>query len=177
MHNERLKEQEISVLSGLVKDSGAKSFLEIGSQFGNSLWKISQALAVSSRVVSVDLIGSTPLQNSVELLNKKGYDAHLIVGNSMDVAIIAQARDLGPYDFLYIDGNHKTMYVKSDFENYGLMAKMVAFHDIAWCRTSGGIPNRIMVPKFWNAIKDSYKHQEIVLDPAQNSYGIGVLWH
>lgn len=176
MLNRKLKDEEIEVLVGLVRESGARSYLEIGSEFGDSLQRIASAMPKGAKIVSVDLNGGDRLVRCITDLKQRGYDAQLIVGNSMDSAIIDKARSLGPYDVLFIDGNHKAMYVKSDWENYGPLAKMVAFHDIAWCRASGGIPNRIMVPALWTSIKDQYKHQEIVLDPEQNTYGVGVLW-
>lgn len=170
-------DQEIDVLIGLMNEMGCRSYLEVGSKFGASLWRVAKGLPRGSRVVSVDLNrNGDSLQSCIHELRRDGYDAHLISGNSMDAKTASAARDLGPYDALFIDGNHKLMYVRSDWETYGPMAKMVAFHDIGWRRSSPASPNRILVPEFWSGIKDGYRHQEILLDPGQNAYGIGVIW-
>jgi predicted O-methyltransferase YrrM len=168
---------ELDVLIEVFKAASVWSFLEIGSKFGSSLWRVARALPSGSRIVSVDLNTNGPsLGLCIAALREKGYDARLIAGNSMDVATIDKVRRLGPFDALFIDGNHKLMYVESDWRNYGAMAKIVAFHDIGWRRSSPASPNRILVPEFWNSIKDAHRHREILLDPDQNAYGIGVIW-
>jgi hypothetical protein len=168
---------EIDALIGLMRDMAARSYLEIGSKYGGSLWRVAKSLPHGSRIVSVDLgVNGPSLGHCIKTLRKDGYDAHLITGNSLDLRIIEQVRGLGPYDTTFIDGNHKLMYVRSDWENYGPMSKLVAFHDIGWRRSVPASPNRIRVPEFWNSIKGSYRHREILLDPEQNAFGIGVIW-
>lgn len=169
-------EGELDALIELIGESGARSFLEIGSKFGGSLWRIARSLPKGSRVVSVELYPPAPLLRCIEALREEGYDAHLIVGNSMDPATIDKVKKRGPYDALFIDGNHKLMYVRSDWERYGPMAKLIAFHDIGWRRAVPASPNRILVPEFWDSIKGDHRHQEILLDPEKNAYGIGVIW-
>lgn len=166
---------EIDSLIALMKEAGVRSYLEIGSKFGGSLWRVAKALPRGSRIVSVDLgVNGETLPECIAELRRQDYEAHLIVGNSMDPVTIERARRLGPYDACFVDGNHKLMYVRSDWENYGPMAKMVAFHDIGWRRSTPASPNRILVPEFWNEIKGGYRHQEILLD--RNAFGIGVIW-
>lgn len=168
---------EIDALIEIMRERDARSFLEIGSKFGASLWRIAKGMPKGSRIVSVDLnVNGQSLVRCIEQLRRDGYDAHLIAGNSVDPVVVRKARLNGPYDALFIDGNHKLMYVRSDWENYGPMAKLVAFHDIGWRRSSPASPNRILVPEFWNAIKQEQRHREILLDPGQNAYGIGVIF-
>lgn len=163
---------EIDRFIAILVEARCRSFLEIGSKFGATLWRVANALPPRSRIVSVDLNGN--LQDCIRHLQKKEYDAHLIIGNSMSEITAKQARRLGPYDALFIDGNHKWMYVESDWKTYGPMAKIVGFHDIGWRRAVPAAPKRILVPEFWNSIKDDYRHEEILHDP--NQYGIGVIW-
>lgn len=178
--NKRLQnEAEFDLFLGILRRHSVSSYLEIGSKFGGSLWRVADVLPKGSRIVSVDLphgTGSEPhLRECIQALNKRGFDAQLYIGDSTDPAIVDQVSDLGPYDCVFIDANHTLPYVRKDWANYGPMAKMVAFHDISWVTRgdrTGKLP--IDVPAFWNEIKTNYRHEEIRLEPRDN--GIGVLW-
>lgn len=72
------------------------------------------------------------------------------------------------FDLIFIDGNHSYEFVKRDFEySLKLNPKYVLFHDIndQWCEG---------VIKFWNEIKNNYKHIEIVDD--DKVMGLGLLF-
>jgi hypothetical protein len=114
------------------------------------------------------------LRNTIGILNGLGYDAHLILGDSTDPAIIAQAAAFGPFDACFIDANHTLPYVTKDWENYGPLARIVAFHDIGYRQPPGGRNKGIEVPIFWDAIKGGFRHEECLMDVPHN--GIGVLW-
>lgn len=157
------------------------SYLEIGSKHGGTVWRMANNLPAGSRVVSVDLPHgdgsfkhSQPnLEACIAELKKRKYDAHLFLGDSTDALIIAQVRNLSPYDLVFIDANHTEPYVWQDWKNYGPMARMVAFHDIAWvARDYKKLP--IEVRNVWDQIKQAYEHVEIKLCPRDN--GIGILW-
>ena len=110
-------------------------------------------------------------------LKVDGYDAHLILGVSQDENTIEKVRRLGPFDCVFIDAGHRIDGVTADWENYGPMARMVAFHDIAWKRPDDWTGTyRIDVPEFWNSIKGDYLHREMIYDPTGEDNGIGVLW-
>lgn len=175
--------EEIEWFANLLRKEGVRSYLEIGSKHGGSLWRVANALPNGSRIVSVDLPqgdGSfketeVSLRECVKELLKRGYDAHLILGDSTQPDIVEQARALGPFDAVFIDANHTLPFVTKDWENYGSMARIVAFHDIGWkARPEPSKKMPIEVPILWNEIKQSFRHQEINLDPRDN--GIGVLW-
>ena len=56
----------------------------------------------------------------------------LICGDSTSQEVIQQAKNLGPFDCVFIDGNHSYEYVKLDLENYTPLVKqggIVALHD------------------------------------------------
>lgn len=85
-------------------------------------------------------------------------------------------------DLLFIDGDHSYEGVKQDFLSYSPLVRKggwITFHDIIPDRqTSYGIPIASRtegVPKFYNQIKRYWNHFEIVEDPNQNGWGIGVL--
>lgn len=115
----------------------AKSILEIGSRYGYTL--LDFAKAKPQRIVSVDLpaagdwgcVGSdVVLKENIEKIKQMGIDAHLFLGNSANTNIINAVYDLGPFDFVFIDGDHRYEGVLNDFLNYGGIGEVVVFHDI-----------------------------------------------
>src|SRR5262245_2803427 len=172
----------------ILRDEGVRSYLEIGSMWGGSLWRVANALPRGSRIVSIDWMCDRPeardsLTACVKELCAIGYDAHFIFGDSADRKTIDAVAALGPFDALFIDGNHSQQYVTMDWLNYGPMARIVGFHDINWndswtgARGKKADPAKMGVPKFWNDIKQRHsRHVEFKFHPAQNYYGIGVLW-
>lgn len=171
----------------ILKSEGVRSYMEIGSMYGGSLWRVAHVLGKGSRVVSVDYPVDTPdaqphLEACVEELKHVGYDAHLILGDSASPETVEKARGLGLFDCVFIDGAHTLEAVTSDWQNYGPMGRMVAFHDIAWNDTwRSSVPGRpfkaMGVPTLWNELKKHYRHKEFKLQVPSNYYGIGVLWH
>jgi hypothetical protein len=174
-------EAEIRAFIDLLRQENVGSYLEIGARYGGSFWRVSTSLPVGSRVIAVDLpdgmggkgaAAIDALGACVEQLKRNGYDAYLIQGDSRSADVVALARALGPYDCTFIDADHSLEGVTRDWENYGPMSKMVAFHDIA-CSN----PDKpIKVMQFWDSIKGGYRHQEFKFHHTGRHNGIGVLW-
>lgn len=168
---------EFSWFVDLLKREGVTSFLEVGSKYGESLVLAARVLPIGSRIVSIDLPWGNSvfeLQARVIKLKQEGYDSHLIIGDSTNNKIIKQASALGPYDAIFIDANHTLPYVTKDWENYGPMGKIIAFHDINHYTQPKPPRMPIEAHKLWDKLKLEYRHEEIRLDPDHN--GIGVLW-
>lgn len=177
-------EEEFNWFLDIIRRENCRSYLEIGSKFGEGLKRVGEILPVPSKLVSVDLPGGTKLWNksypklrdTVVAMRGKGHEAQLILGDSTDPKIIEQVRFYGPYDVIFIDANHTLPYVTKDFENYGPMGKIVGFHDIAWRRAPEWVGTRIDVPQFWESVKGKYRSDEIKVCPTGKNNGIGVLW-
>lgn len=179
-------ESEISGFIDILKRENVKSFLEIGSRFGGSLWRIANVLPVGSRIVSCDsgkgMGGKKPgatdsLKACIKRLNEIGYDAHLVVGDSQLKENIAAVRKWGPFDAAFIDGDHELRGVTRDWKNYGKMARIVAFHDVGWERPEGYANSKaVEVPDLWNELKTKYRSQEFMDRSTGGNMGIGVLW-
>lgn len=179
-------EPEIAEFARILAGEGIRSYLEIGSKFGGSLQRVAAVMPPQeSRLVSVDLPKGTKdwdstrpsLESVIADLTKQGFDTRMFWGDSTNPQIIKQVETSGPFDCVFIDANHTMPFVTRDWENYGWMGRIVAFHDIAWKRDrlfDGYSP--IDVPKFWDEIKTHFTHKEIKLDPTGQDNGIGILW-
>jgi len=177
-------ETEFSDFGVLLQREKIRSYLEIGSKFGGSLWRIAQYTQPGARMVAVDMPNGTKrwhessasLKACVAKLKEFDHDAHIIWGDSTAEKTVEAARALGPFDLIMIDANHTMPFVKADWKNYGPMGRMIAFHDIGWRRAQEWVGVRIDVPQFWNSIKGSYRHVEFRSCPTGKNNGIGVLW-
>lgn len=171
---------EIDAFVALCKRENVRRYLEIGSKFGGSLWRVGKSLPLGSSIVSVDLPhgdrSTLPhLEHCLkELCETFHHSASLLVGDSTDPQIVSQVRARGRYDMVLIDANHTLPYVTMDFQNYSSMTRLIAFHDINWKRPipPGRMP--IEVRQFWDEVKQKYRHEEIIMCEKDN--GIGVLW-
>jgi hypothetical protein len=177
---------ELQVFVRFVQEQKIRSYLEIGAKYGGSFWHVVSAMPKGSLAVAVDLpYGSTfkrpvsepYLRECVSQLRAKGYLAHFIKGDSTNVTVIDAVQKRAPYDLCLIDANHTEAFVRSDWANYGPMAKIVAFHDISYDmkRNHKDKIFPIEVPKVWDEIKTEYRHQEIRLCKTKDN-GFGILW-
>jgi len=179
-------ELELNDLIEVLRAEGVRSYLEVGSKFGGSLWRVARSLPKGSRVVSVDLPhgdksfkeSQAPLEECVRALMVKGYDAHLILGDSTAADVVERVRALGPYGAVFIDANHTLPYVRKDWDNYGPMGKIVALHDIGFHRSGGMPPGKkpIEVPIFWKELKATGKYRTLDIRRDKQDNGIGVIW-
>jgi len=169
----------------LLKAENVRSYLEVGLGWGGSLWRIGNSLPPGARIVGLDLAPDTDtredLRRMIDRFRASGQDAHLIVGDSTEAHTVAAAAAFAPFDCVFIDGDHRYAGAKADWENYGPMAGIVAFHDISWNETwRSKVPGRVTypmgVPVLWNELKSDFRHREIRLHHRLNYYGIGVLW-
>lgn len=150
---------------------GSKSVLEIGSRYGESLrWFARQC--PEAKIVSVDL-GDCPDNNyghrtgdwwdDVCAEISTTHEMHQIYGDSHNPEIIEKVKALGPYDFIFIDGDHSLYGVLQDWHNYGQMGKKVAFHDVA------------LLPDVAAAFATARKGKTCILINHDGGYGIGVI--
>lgn len=163
-----------------------KNILEIGSLLGWSLKRFIQNAEKGSNIISIDL----PVRDFVgpgdHRVDQQEY-GHLILWkkwakeaevnlyvlprSSFDTTTIEHVKCIAPsIDFLFIDGNHMYEAIKNDFYTYSPLVRsggVIAFHDIAPNEEGGG-------SRFWNEIKNDYKHKEI-LKSNKGLMGIGVL--
>src|SRR3954466_1807462 len=106
--------------------AGSKSILEIGSRYGESLRWFAKQCHPGSKIVSVDL-GNCPDHDFGhrtgdwwdDVCNEisQTHEMHQIYGDSHSPEIVEKVRALGPYDFIFIDGDHTLYGVLQDWNN------------------------------------------------------------
>lgn len=143
--------------------------LEVGSWHGGTLW---HWLQFGGKVVAID--DEMRLASEWERwANEAGAQLHLLRGISQDPVVIEQARELGPYDFIFIDADHRYESVRADWENFREMIApngVFAFHDTQHT----GDPT-YGVERLWGEITQELdvRWMHIVMT---NHCGIGMLW-
>jgi len=182
------RDDELPKLVDFMIENGVRSYLEIGLQKAMAFHYIGSRLPKGTKMVGVDLPGSRwGLKDGtgpgwiekvrVELTTKYEQDVHIILADSRERSTIEKVENLGPFDCIFIDADHAYEAVKIDWQNYGPMGRMVAFHDIDTPNHYGMTPQRLKkygVHTLWGQIKDNFRHVEIVGN--DRGMGIGVLW-
>lgn len=166
-----------------MKAEGVRSYLEIGARHGDTFFDVMVSLPVGARGVALDLPGgnwgtsksANTLTVACDCLIGQGCDVKMILGNSRDPAVHARVAAAGPFDAVLIDGDHLYDGVAADWRNYGPMARIVAFHDIAGDGqvTKDGRAIPVEVPRLWAELKPTRRHVEFVAPGSK--MGIGVL--
>lgn len=175
---------ELNGMIRLFKERGVKTYLEIGARDGDTFYAVMSALPIGSKGIALDLPGglwgkSTTAKNlisAVKALKAKGYDVNYILGDSRDKDTISHIKEMGPFDAALIDGDHTIEGVTADWENYGGLARVVAFHDIVGTGQKEKIyKNPVEVPILWADLKTKHKHFEFVDTENNSQMGIGCL--
>lgn len=176
--------EELMALGETLEQLAPQCILEIGTGQGGTLFFFARIASRRAKIISIDLpdnrSGGYSLQRQwvYERFRRRGQQLRLLRGDSHLPWIMKHLKGLlggQAVDFLFIDGDRRLAGVKQDFEVFGPLVRkggMIAFHDIVEGRpeTVGG------VPEFWGQIKSRYRHSEIVNDPSQPGYGIGLLY-
>jgi predicted O-methyltransferase YrrM len=151
--------------------------LEIGTARGGTL--LIWARLASQKVITGDLAISP---EHAELFRGfappgSGCQISLLAGDShADGFKLRVVQELAgrQADFLFIDGDNTEDGVERDFEMYRPLVRpggLVAFHDIV---EEQPYPTN-QVHRFWRRIREGFASEELIGDPAQRGYGIGVL--
>lgn len=120
---------ELEALLMVARSVEPRRILEIGTWYGGTLW---HWLQMAERVVAIDNLMLDP-DSWHAWAAETGCELHVLAGSSHDPAHVAEAERLGPYDLVFVDGDHTYDSVVRDWDNYvGMVAEggMIVFHDI-----------------------------------------------
>jgi len=182
---------EILSLLRMVAAERPRRILEVGSAGGGTLFLFARAAASDAVLIGMDL-------PSMPAWRKRLYErafghppqrVQIMLGDSHEEATAARVRrnlEGQTLDFLFIDADHSYEGVRRDFELYSPLVHaggLIAFHDIlpGSCACHGVRPGAASggVPRFWAELKQRYEREhralEIIEDPTQDGFGIGVL--
>ena len=168
---------EILELARRVSGLEPRVILEIGTHRGGTLL-IWSAIA-SRKVISCDLRDFARGGDLLRSLPPRESECEvtLLSGNSHAPDFrerVAAALDGEKVDFLFIDGDHTREGVAQDYRDYRDFVRpggLIAFHDIV---ARQALPSN-QVHDFWTTIAHTPGTDEIVGDPDQTGFGIGVL--
>jgi predicted O-methyltransferase YrrM len=122
-------EWEIEQLVALYDRLRATRVLEIGTWHGGTLWHWMRP--GTTVVVIDDEMRMAHLWQ--EWADEVDAELWLLYGLSQSPEAVDKAAELGPYDFIFIDGDHRYEAVQADWDNYSpLVAEggVVVLHDI-----------------------------------------------
>jgi predicted O-methyltransferase YrrM len=161
----------------LLRAEKVKSYLEIGVRLGNTFDSVVRALPLLERAVAIDLEIRPEMIDVVCKLHKDfpNCQFNTIQGDSGERNVALAALSKGDFDAIFIDGDHRYNWVRTDWLFYGPHGRLVAFHDIAkepgW-KDRDGVS--IEVPRFWGEIRDRFRQRWEFVSP-RSFKGIGVI--
>jgi predicted O-methyltransferase YrrM len=174
---------EILQLAKLLQATPPKRSLEIGTNYGGTLFLLCSLSPLDAQIISVDLPSGrfgggyprrkAPLFRSFVRGNQK---LHLLRADSHSPKTrerVTRILDGEKLDYLFIDADHTYSGVQRDFEMYSPLVRsggIVAFHDIVTYKRE----TECQVERFWNEIKHQYRHREIVEEVNEGSLPIAV---
>lgn len=176
---------EIAGLLEILRQNPPKYICEIGTASGGTLFLLTQVCRPDALLLSIDLGLSFERRLVHARFAGRGQQIVSIRGDSRTPQTLARVRSLlrgHRLDLLFIDGDHSYEGVKSDFANYSPLVRpggLIVLHDIVpdhgarygkpTCSYTGGVPT------FWNELKAQHRTSELIENPDQDGYGIGIV--
>lgn len=120
---------EFEYIFNLIKD--CKSYLEVGTAEGKSLYVFSHALDANADITFIDLGEAHTKEPRDKLIEKlKPRNIKQIFGNSNDYSVQQQVQNKS-FEVVFIDAGHEYYNVMNDAKAYGHLAtKYLLFHDV-----------------------------------------------
>ncbi len=168
---------EILSLAEIVAELKPKVVLEIGSAYGGTL--LIWAQLAGELLISCDITDRTYRSSFYRRFPPPGSrcSVEMLVGDSHEpsfrrsVEVLLGGRKV---DFLFIDGDHTKEGVAADYHDYRDLVRpggVIAFHDIVEKQSIA--TNQVY--EFWKTIRGGANVREIIDDPGQTGFGIGII--
>lgn len=156
---------ELEHIFNLMRDCECKSYLEIGTAEGNSLYVLSEAC--SGKISYIDLgepHTTLPRNESIEQISNPDRVVHYI-GDSTTSQMVGLLTNQH-HECVLIDGGHDFSTVLSDAINYGPLAtKYIFFHDIQ-------LPEVRRAVSWWHSRWQLGKYSEFI---NSDSFGYAII--
>jgi predicted O-methyltransferase YrrM len=171
---------ELAPLIILLQRRKLNTIVEIGTAKGGTFWLWCQLAQPTATIISIDLpggeFGGGYSLEDIERLKTYGQESqslHFFRANSHHkntVKILRRVLQEKKIDFLFVDGDHRYVGVKKDFQFYSPLVKnrgLIAFHDI--------LPHSqvklCQVDKFWREIREDYQTWEFTEPQDERGWG------
>lgn len=175
-HNPNQDRAELEQFVAFAVENRVRSYLEIGSRFGDSFFAVMANLPRRSLGVTIDIPCCGELlatHGELSVMGKRTYPMRL---SSHEPEALRMARMFTPqWDLILIDGDHTYEGVAQDWRTFAPLGRFIALHDIAappdW--DSDGKPNNVQ--RFWNELKASGGERvvaEFVTEGSNMGYGL-----
>jgi len=146
-----------------------KKVLEIGIANGGTSLLLANGIKNEHKTYGIDIWIRDKVK---DILVKKGIN--VTIGDSKLMCRYLEME--GPFDVIFVDGDHTLNGVAADFQNYfNLLSAdgIMAFHDI---NTNTIDDPGCHVHEFWEEIKHRFRTKEINYAPPNKGYGIGIIF-
>lgn len=180
------KRGEITPLLERVAGLHPRRIGEIGADKGGTLALFASVAREDARLLSLDICYPGTCAAVYPTLARAGQQIRCLEADSHSPMALAEVKRWlagETFDFLFIDGDHSYEGVKADYGTYGPLVRpggIIAFHDIVpdfWTRYGKKTASNVgEVPRFWSELKETVDEwEELIEDPEQDGYGIGVV--
>ncbi|HQF37291.1 MAG TPA: class I SAM-dependent methyltransferase, partial [Candidatus Dojkabacteria bacterium] len=153
---------------------------------GGTLFLLSRVSPGDSLLISIDIELPKERQQAYQEFARERQRIYCIQGNSFlentytKVLRILKGKLI---DLLFIDGDHSFFGVANDYVKFSPLVRPgghIVFHDInkdSYLKTGEKSTTNVgKVPIFWEALKQTTNNfLEIINDPDQDGYGIGII--
>jgi len=180
------KYEELVGFLAKMQDLRPRRICEIGTSAGGTLFAFTRVAASDAIVIAVDLALPATTRRARSRLGRGNQKVVSIEGDSTTAETrkaVENALGGEPLDVLFIDGDHTYQGVKADFELYAPLVRpegLIGLHDInedyatRYGRQTASISGD--VPRFWRELRATHMTEELIADPDQDGYGIGVIY-
>jgi predicted O-methyltransferase YrrM len=180
------KRDELLGLLERIRALEPRSVCEIGTSAGGTLYLLTRVSRPDALVISVDLVIPPNTAAARRRMARPGQRLVSIRGDSQAQTTRDRVAELlagEPLDVLFIDGDHSYEGVRRDFELYSPLVReggIIALHDINEdFATRHGVQTSSIsgdVPRYWRELKATHRTEELIADPDQDGYGIGIVY-
>jgi cephalosporin hydroxylase len=176
---------EIGGMLEMLRQNPPKYVCEIGTASGGTLFLLTQVCRPDALLLSVDIGLSFERCLVHARFASRRQKIVSVRGDSSAPETLGRVRSLlrgHQLDLLFIDGDHSYEGVQADFLNYSPLVRpggLIVLHDIVpdfgtrYGESTGNYTGG--VPVFWEEIKAQCRTSELIEDPAQDGYGIGIV--